>query len=85
MKSNLLLSIAFLLFLFSCKKEDPKLGPPPTAWDASFTFAESVNNANILPLKRIIQLFNVFGILATEQVQKAQMFHAHTLMQEHTL
>ena len=51
MKSNLLLSIAFLLILFSCKKEDPKLGPPPTAWDASFTFAESVNNANIIDFK----------------------------------
>jgi PKD repeat protein len=48
MKSNLLLSIAFLLVLFACKKEDPKLGPPPTVWDASFTFTESASNANII-------------------------------------
>ena len=48
MKSNLLLSIAFLLVLFACKKEEPKLGPPPTVSDASFTFAESSGNANII-------------------------------------
>lgn len=48
MKSNLLLPLFFFLVLFACKKEEPKLGPPPTVWDASFTYVESASNANII-------------------------------------
>jgi PKD repeat protein len=48
MKTKLIFSIGLLLLVFSCKKEDPKLGPPPTLADASFTYAPSADNANII-------------------------------------
>jgi PKD repeat protein len=45
---SLLFGAAFLLFTSSCKKEEPTLGAPPTADDASFTFQASSLNDNII-------------------------------------
>jgi PKD repeat protein len=48
--NNLYLLIAtFILFaLQACDKYDPQLGDPPTAADASFSFAPSADNDNII-------------------------------------
>lgn len=48
MNSKLLFSIALISLMFSCKKAEPKLGDPPSVWDASFEFVASANNANII-------------------------------------
>lgn len=48
MKATLFLSSAFIFVLFSCKKLNPQLGDPPTLADASFTYAASAGNANII-------------------------------------
>jgi PKD repeat protein len=45
---SLLFGATFLLFISSCKKEEPTLGAPPTAEDASFTFQASSLNDNII-------------------------------------
>jgi PKD repeat protein len=48
MKMKLLFSTSILVLLFACKKENPQLGPAPTAADAAFTYTPSASNANII-------------------------------------
>jgi PKD repeat protein len=36
------------MLLFACKKENPQLGPEPTAADAAFVYTPSAGNANII-------------------------------------
>lgn len=47
-----------LFAIFSCKKEDPKLGEPPTTADAQFTFQPSAANPNIIEFSAINQSVN---------------------------
>jgi hypothetical protein len=42
MKMKLLFSTSILVLLFACKKDNPQLGPAPTAADAAFTYTPSV-------------------------------------------
>lgn len=46
-KLSYLLFLGFLA-LFSCKKEDPELGNPPTAAEAAFTYRASAGTPNII-------------------------------------
>jgi PKD repeat protein len=48
MKMKLLFSTSILMLLFACKKENPQLGPEPTAADAAFVYTPSAGNANII-------------------------------------
>ncbi len=48
MKMKLLFSASILTLLFACKKDNPQLGPAPTAADAAFTYTASAGNANII-------------------------------------
>ncbi len=45
---KLLFSASILTLLFACKKDNPQLGPAPTAADAAFTYTASAGNANII-------------------------------------
>ncbi len=45
---SIILGAALLVFVSSCKKEEPSLGAPPSAADAAFTFTPSAANANII-------------------------------------
>lgn len=45
---KLLFSACILLLLFACKKDNPQLGDAPSLADASFTYAPSAGNANII-------------------------------------
>ncbi|MFM6935156.1 MAG: PKD domain-containing protein [Flavobacteriales bacterium] len=45
---KLLFSASILLLLFACKKDNPQLGDAPSLADASFTYAPSAGNANII-------------------------------------
>ena len=48
-KSNyLLFTLAMIIAISSCKKEDPVLIDPPTAADAAFTYTPSAANPNII-------------------------------------
>jgi len=48
MNMKLLFSACILLLLFACKKDNPQLGDAPSLADASFTYAPSAGNANII-------------------------------------
>lgn len=48
MKLKLLFSACILTLLVACKKDNPQLGAAPTLADASFTYASSASNANII-------------------------------------
>jgi PKD repeat protein len=48
MKMKLLFSASILALLFACKKDNPQLGPAPTAADAAFSYTPSVGNANTI-------------------------------------
>jgi len=47
----LLTGVMMLAATTSCKKDDKKLGDPPTPADAAFTYQPSAANANIIELK----------------------------------
>lgn len=47
---KLFLPSLFLLILFSCQKERPVMGPPPSVSDAQFTATPTDTNANIIQL-----------------------------------
>ena len=48
MKMKLLFSACIITLIVACKKDNPQLGAAPTLADASFTYAPSANNANII-------------------------------------
>lgn len=48
MNMKLIFSACIMMLLVACKKDNPQLGDPPTLADASFTYAPSASNANII-------------------------------------
>ena len=71
----LFLSLALLLGISSCKDDDaPTLGTAPTEADAAFTFAPSVDNANIIEFSATNSGFTYswdFGNSLTSSEQEA--------------
>jgi PKD repeat protein len=48
MNMKLIFSACIMMLLVACKKDNPQLGDAPTLADASFTYAPSASNANII-------------------------------------
>ncbi|MEY4659739.1 MAG: hypothetical protein RJB36_1505 [Bacteroidota bacterium] len=48
MKMKLIFSACIMMLLVACKKDNPQLGDAPTLSDATFTYAPSAANANII-------------------------------------
>jgi len=45
---KLIFSACIMMLLFACKKDNPQLGDAPSLADASYTYAPSASNANII-------------------------------------